>query len=891
LRPGLTSRAVHYNTTKYLQQNVGRMGIAMGRKATRILLGSVFTLFCIALLVTGNLATCADTTSVSGNYSKTRILIEMRDGVTQSELNAIAAATNGTFVRKLSMGNLYTLDLAGTGSPVDALMASEQALLNKFPAVKNLYRDGISHIHDVTVQKPNDPLYPVWISSTDTTVYQGQWQMQPDPTTGIKHIDAPTAWALEKGSNRVVVAVLDTGCFTSTVTSGTNTFTTHPDLSGRLLTGYNAVADVSVSYPSLTYSESSHSTHVSGIIAAQGGNSVGVCGVCWNNVWVLPIRVCEDNGDIYDDALIDALNYCMSWSNTTALQDTTNPLKVNVINMSLGGAGYDGYLESVFHRAAQSGIIMVASAGNDGPDAAPLYPSAYDDVICVGASNYSDTVCDFSDRGPKVALVAPGWNVWSTTWNLPTTTPATSADGVYVPANSAYADDANGNGYRAESGTSMSAPHVSGAVALLLSYGVNKDDILPILEATATPRGSSQPNDDYGYGELNIGAALEKASLDISVTSPANGGVVEVSKPTIRIDLRHASIDNISVSLDGVLLVGPKGSNASIGYLSSAAGDATDANNLVGDVHVVDAASGKKYLQFQLTTALTGTAHTITATAAAGSSDLGGAAASLGPVTATSSFTYSPTTLSAGWHLFSVPYEVESGSDPGASLGYSGMLARYIHYYDASAVGSVSAAYAIYSLENPVQLAAGYTGVRVRKDNEATFAGIATADGNALWPAGFSGTDLVYSLSNSATESPAGLGYWLYLPSSKAVEVVGSAVPAAPYSIGAYHGWNMIGDPFSYNVPWSSVMVDLGGVRVSMADAVTNGWVSGNVYRWDPTSGAYTYVSVSSGYLVPWEAEWVRVTGTGPLSGTVDANGWPETDVRFIVSPTSSSND
>ncbi|MCA9918934.1 MAG: S8 family serine peptidase, partial [Anaerolineales bacterium] len=136
-------------------------------------------------------------------------------------------------------------------------------------------------------------------------------------------------------------------------------------------------------------------------------------------------------------------------------------------------------------------IKVVFSAGNSGPFEGSIgYPAGYPGVLSIGASDDLDEVVWFSSRGPstqtaepKPWIIAPGAQIWSAR---------------------------PGGGYGLENGTSMSAPHVSGAIALLLSANpsLTRDQVNQILADTAVPIGPSQPNYDSGYGRLDAYAAV-----------------------------------------------------------------------------------------------------------------------------------------------------------------------------------------------------------------------------------------------------------------------------------------------------------------------------------------------------------------------------------------------
>ena len=149
-------------------------------------------------------------------------------------------------------------------------------------------------------------------------------------------INAPKAWDKEKGSSSVTVAVVDTGV------------SPHPDIAARLLVGADFYDTANLDgHMDMV----GHGTHVSGTIAAQGDNDLGICGVCWNGVKILPVRVLGPDGGS-DDQVINGLIYAY-------LQGA------QVVNMSLGGPSDDPAFHQALTILNDAGMILVAAAGND----------------------------------------------------------------------------------------------------------------------------------------------------------------------------------------------------------------------------------------------------------------------------------------------------------------------------------------------------------------------------------------------------------------------------------------------------------------------------------------------------------------------------------------------
>ena len=804
-------------------------------------------------------------------YVADRVLITLQPGRTEADLAGLNAEYGSRVVRKLRMGNVYVLEIPGSGTPAETLMADRFSILQRYPAVADIQFNYAYYILDT----PNDEFYLATRAPFFWDFIEGQWPLQPDPDDPtIEHIYAPQAWDIQKGSDQVIVAVLDTGVREryKLDDSGALIRAPHPDLEDRLLIGFD-VADWpepdEFADPSPTEDENGpsmiHGTHVAGIIGAQADNLMGIAGLCWNGVWILPIKVFRDNEWwTTDDIVADGIYYCISYRSYYA-SDTAEPLKVNVINLSLGGQGRSRVLSSAVREAALKGIVVVAASGNSwsyGPYP-PVYPSAYDEVISVGATEYADTVTIFSQRGHAVDITAPGDWVLSTAWHLDLVTAPVEPDGNGDGGDGGNGEppfpgsvgptqiepeplptwpDPYGNYFVYASGTSTAAPHVAAAAALLLSHSVPPSDVKQILCETATPKGIGRPNDAYGWGVLNVQKALEKASIDVQIHSPGNGSVVTTARPRFRIDFRNPKPETVRVRIDGVLVVGPATEGPAL-------------SNWEQYYLTLDAAAGKTYLLFQYALdpalAVNGV-HTITASAeTAKDFDI---PPSL-PFAAedSHSFRVRAQTLGQGWHLFSVPYHFDTPTTPEMAIdSTTAVLARW-HY----ATGTYGR-YAIYSLDG------------TRTDVEASF-----------MPPSVEANVLAAPLGAGAATPPAGVGYWLYVPDTGGIpvpETTGRIVDDRPYVIGLYWGWNMVGDPFPSDIPWSSVVVEYAGRRVSIAEAMANGWISDFIFQYDSVYHRYTWRPASRATMVPWEAQWVRVNVRGP-------NGWPEPDIKLIVPP------
>ncbi|MBS4189581.1 S8 family peptidase [Bacillus sp. FJAT-49705] len=242
---------------------------------------------------------------------------------------------------------------------------------------------------------------------------------------GVELIQAPKIWKDTKGKG-VTVAVLDTGCDIS-----------HPDLKESIIGGRNFSSD-DKGNPELFKDYNGHGTHVAGTIAARE-NNLGVVGVA-PEASLLIVKVLNKNGSGQYSWIINGINYAIEQ-------------KVDIISMSLGGPNDVPALYEAIKKAVDNNILVVCAAGNegDGDDSTDefAFPGSYNDVISVASINLERRSSEFSNSNNEIDVVAPGEEILST----------------YL----------NGK-YATLSGTSMAAPHVSGALALIKSLSIQQFD-------------------------------------------------------------------------------------------------------------------------------------------------------------------------------------------------------------------------------------------------------------------------------------------------------------------------------------------------------------------------------------------------------------------------------
>ncbi|SNQ60367.1 S8 family peptidase [Candidatus Methanoperedens nitratireducens] len=271
-------------------------------------------------------------------------------------------------------------------------------------------------------------------------------------TWGIARIKAPEAWNNSTGIN-LKIAVLDTGISNN-----------HPDLT--VSGGINLAGK---SKNNKWNDDNGHGTHVSGIIAARN-NSIGVIGVA-PDAQLYAVKVLDAYGSGYISDVIEGIDW--------AVQNN-----MDIISMSLGTRTYSQALNDTTANAYNAGILLVAAAGNSGDGNLftddVLYPAKFDSVIAVSAVDYNNIAPVWSADGAKIELAAPGVDIYSTWLN---------------------------GGYANESGTSMAAPFLSGAAALIKSKNLSMtpQEIRQSLDYNAIDLGDIGRDNIYGFGLVQAG--------------------------------------------------------------------------------------------------------------------------------------------------------------------------------------------------------------------------------------------------------------------------------------------------------------------------------------------------------------------------------------------------
>ncbi|MEP6874702.1 MAG: S8 family peptidase [Burkholderiales bacterium] len=423
---------------------------------------------------------------------------------------------------------------------------------------------------------PNDPLYVS--GQTGSVPPAGQWYLRAPTSTAITDsssivsaINAEGAWAITNGSSSVVVADLDTGVRFD-----------HPDLTSKLLPGYDFIrdaatgndgdsgrdadasdpgdfvtsADVGVvaGCTSADIGNSSwHGTETAGLIGAATNNGAGIASV-GRNVRVLPLRVLGKCGG-YDSDIQAAMKWAVGM-HIDGVPDNATPAKV--LNMSLGsdGACSAAYGDAIAQVNAAGAVVVIAS-GNSG--LAVGTPANCPGAIAVAGVRQSGSKVGYSDLGPTIAIAAPAGNCVNNTGACLYPLMSTTNSGTTTPVLGAAGGTYTGSGSNATLGTSFSTPLVAGTAALL--YSANP--ALTPTQVLAALKSSARPFPATGF-DPTVGTCTAPGSTAQSIecyctTSTCGAGLLDAGAATAAAAATHASVSasattvttGATVTLDG----------------------------------------------------------------------------------------------------------------------------------------------------------------------------------------------------------------------------------------------------------------------------------------------------------------------------------------------------
>ena len=323
------------------------------------------------------------------------------------------------------------------------------------------------------------------------TYYSQQYYLHKSNSTNVD-INVLPAWNITSGNGSIKVAVIDEGVDR-----------THEDLMDNISNGYTTAIPNGAGNPISSFFR--HGTACAGIIAAKD-NSIGIRGVA-SNVKIMPVNITTgntwpDGSTIFVDN--DSIASAIIWAYEN---------DADILSCSWGGESVCNAITSAINTARTygrngKGCVVVCASGNFYPNYPNevAFPARMNGVLAVGAVDKWGNICNYSQRGSSLNLVAPSNQNYS------------SGD-IYTTTNTGWGN-VSSNYTSQFGGTSAACPQVAGVAALLLSIrpDLTESQARTVLQNTATDLGTSGFDTTYGYGLVNAGAALN--SVDYKITGP-----------------------------------------------------------------------------------------------------------------------------------------------------------------------------------------------------------------------------------------------------------------------------------------------------------------------------------------------------------------------------------
>lgn len=724
------------------------------------------------------------------------VVVRLAPGANAQQL----AAYYGISVKKQLRFAPNTYVFNGVTGALDKMVAS----LRGTPGVITATTNAVFLPQSLPNSDPNDPLL------------QRQWAM--------RQLNASNVWGITVGERFVdgpkknaVVGLID---------SGPETFTT--DMFENIdPNGYDFILDQPYDEFNAPVFFDSHGTNVASCIVSTNNNNEGLASLPWEGVTILPCRVNQlvTNNNVTtsvfsSSAIVDAIYYCIQQ-------------QVDVINMSFAPSStfssfYDALMAQAISDAYDQGIVLVGASGNStffGSTSGVVFPANLPEVISVGAVGPSGEVAYYSNTG-ALDLVAPGGN---------------DPNGTDLTRQVLVADSTSFSGipgipfgYGFQQGTSLSCAYASSAIAMLITQGALDESLAPteqveairsLLHQTArNPLGAY--NSEYGYGILDAAAALRRITQYIDVSTPGPNETTEsFAEP-----LEAAIVQPIQDPLeDGEFQVFTNGV------------DITNATDDEGNplVEVLDPDFGVIRYQPGLQTRYNIGINTINIKADSALypgcvRSLEGAAVGHIPERAYR-FRVAPRVEQSGIKMLSIPYQLQANTDTLQFL-FGGNLVRTARWVPERGE------YAYWDIVGSPQDPEADLLPPPARDLDLD--DLSPEDQDALM-------DEV-----GVVRPPAGLGFFARVQNPTQVQLLGKSIRSGSYQIRLKPGFNMIGNPYTFRVPWNVVNVRYGNEVMSITEAARRNLMRNTIWRYQ--NGAYRFQALPQGELVNWEGHWVR---------------------------------
>ena len=464
-----------------------------------------------------------------------------------TQMKRVAQSSGGKLSRAArNIQNMYSAEIVKDANIADVLKE-----LNAMPEVK--YAEPNYPLE--LLSTPNDTFYDLQYDLNNTGQTFPIMGGGTDSGTPGADINWQTAYSAGMPSNEIIVGVIDSGVDYN-----------HGDISNRMwrnpdeiingidddFNGYvDDVYGINIAYGTGDpMDDHGHGTHCAGIIAAETDNNYGISGVN-PNAKIMALKFMDANGKGDTRNAIECLIYAVS-------------MGAKVVNCSFGGGGFLQSFYDAIEFANEQGCAVVCAAGNNGANLM-IYPSAYPNTLCVGATDENDEITSFSNYGSWLDVMAPGQDILS----LKT---------------SAYSGQNFSNEFLVVSGTSMSSPCAAGVLSLLMSANPGQHPFLyqnVLKEACDDIYGigiNTNLTGWLGSGRVDLPATLAydetNAFIEARLSVEGNFGTAQIvpgesADVIIKAGLWRYGMDNLSVKLTGKSsgISFPKGSSYTLGNM------------------------------------------------------------------------------------------------------------------------------------------------------------------------------------------------------------------------------------------------------------------------------------------------------------------------------------
>ena len=464
-----------------------------------------------------------------------RVLVGKPASISHEKFARALEGVGAARIKRLTQGGVYQV-IFETATP-ETVPAGVRMLRERFPVT---YAEA-------------DPVQRASITPTDPKYLDGSlWGLHnTGQNSGVADadIDAPEGWDVRTSAENIVVGVIDSGVLYTHEDIAANMWMNPGEIaSNGIDDDANGYIDDIHGFNSITDSgdpkdDHGHGSHCAGTIAGVGNNGLGVAGVAWR-AKIMGLKFLSSEGS---GALSDAIE-CVEYARLKGANLTSN---------SWGGGAPSDAMKSAISDAVAAGQLFVVAAGNESGnnDSSPVYPTSYPvrGVVSVAATDRIDGLAYFSNYGQgTVHIGAPGVDITS----------------LGITSNSAYAT---------MSGTSMSCPHVAGAVAMLMAQFPTDtpEQILNRLYRSADPISSLTDKTLTG-ARLNLRQALATTSnapfnddfaqaraisgTEFLIQTTLGGATAETSNVTDGIANGPATWYRISLPVAGPVVISTAGS-------------------------------------------------------------------------------------------------------------------------------------------------------------------------------------------------------------------------------------------------------------------------------------------------------------------------------------------